>query len=536
MTRFFPHPIPLQYKVSILGTLLVVASLLISGFLVWQTIIVPLEEQAVEQAMVIAKLFASLPEVRNNINDPGGSGAIQLLAEEYREETGVLSITVVDMEGIRYSHVLPERIGELFEGEGLEEVLKGENVISRFFGSLGYQIRTFTPIMHGITQIGAVGVSLLANDIHRIQQAFLKKLIFALILGLLLGIVGGSVLAKNIKKSIAGLEPHEIFRISKEREGILESVREGIIAIDDMGRITLINHSARAILKLKPNLKGCLLREIVPNMQLLHVLQTGKAVFDLEQKVGDVQILTNQVPIEVKGAYVGAIASFREMTEVTLMAEELTEVKRYVEALRVYNHEFLNKLHTIAGLIHLGKSDQALKAISESTETLQGVMSLITKRIKNPSVGGLLLGKIGQCRELGIRLEIDPTSYLGSVGNLGSNALVTVLGNLLENAISSVIQSGKEERYIRCALFDQSGTILVSVRDEGCGISPEIMEKIFQKGFSTKQGNGGYGLFKVQQIVSLHGGEVEVHSQKGEYAEFFVTLPTTSDWGEKGNG
>lgn len=525
---FFPKPIRLQYKILFLAVLLVTTSLVISGFQVRRTIILPLEEQTTENAMFIAKLFASIPEVRYNVGKPHGSVVIQTLAEVYREQTGAMAITVVDMAGKRYSHPLLEYVNQPFQGEGLSEALRCRSFVSRFRGPLGYQVRAFAPIMDGTLQIGTVAVSLLDNDIHLMQRILSKKLLYAVILGLILGVLGGSVLAGNIKKSIAGLEPHEIVRLYKEREGILESVREGIIAIDERGRINLINQSARNILGLKPGVEGNLLRDIMPNMKLMEVLETGKAVFDLEQKVLNTRILTNQVPIQVKGRSIGAIASFRGMTEVTAMAEELTGVKRYVEALRVYNHEFLNKLHTIAGLIHMGKTSRALECISESTGTWQDSMTFITKRIKDPSVGGLLLGKMGRCRELGITLEMDATSYIDSTGNIDSNSLVTIIGNLLENAITSVIQSGKSERIIKCSLFNQADTILIRVYDEGSGIPSDLLDRIFCKGFSTRSDSGGYGLFKVKEIVSLYGGEIEVHSEEGKYAEFMVSLPSNA--------
>jgi sensor histidine kinase regulating citrate/malate metabolism len=522
----FRRPIRLQYKILLLAILLITASLVISGVQVRRTIITPLQEQASENALFVAKLFASIPEIRYNVGKPQGSVVIQTLAEVYREQTGVMAITVLDMNGNRYSHPMLEYIDKPFKGEGLEEALQNKSFTSYFRGPLGYQVRAFAPILEGDQQIGTVAVSLLANDIHNMQKILSRRLFWALVMGLILGGIGSSILASNIKRSISGLEPHEIVRLFKEREGILESVREGIIAIDENGRINLINQSARRILGLRPGIKGELLKDIMPNMKMMEVLETGKAVFDLEQKVLNTRILTNQVPIEYKGRYIGAIASFRKMTEVTAMAEELTGVKRYVEALRVYNHEFLNKLHTISGLIHMGKLPEALECISESTETWQDTMTFITKRIKDPSVGGLLLGKMGRCRELGISLELDETSYIASTGNIDSNSLVTIIGNLLENSMLSVIQCGKGKKLIKCSIFDQSDKILISVYDEGCGIRSENLDRIFEKGFSTRKDSGGYGLYKVREIVALYGGEIDVMSEEGKYAEFMVSLPS----------
>jgi sensor histidine kinase regulating citrate/malate metabolism len=526
LMRFLRSPMRLHYKVVILALLLVMISLLISGLQVQRTIIKPLREQTEEHAMFVAKLLASIPEIRYNLGEEQGSVVIQALAEVYREQTGVLAITVTDMEGTRYSHPMLEYVNKPFQGEGIEEALKGKSFVSGFKGPLGYQVRAFAPVIKGATQIGTVSVSILANDITKLQSVLSRRLFVALVMGLMLGGFGALFLAGNIKRSIAGLEPHEIVRLFKEREGILESVREGIIAIDEKGSINLVNQSARNILDLRSGIKGKSIREIIPNMKLMEVLETGKAVFDLEQNILDKRVLTNQVPIEFNGKNIGAIASFRDMTEITAMAEELTGVRRYVEALRVYNHEFMNKLHTISGLIHMGRSSKALECISESTETWQDTMTFITKRIKNPSVGGLLLGKMGRCRELGIDLEIDETSYLELYGNIESNSLVVIIGNLLENSIHAVMTAGKKEKLIRFSIFEHPGMILIRVYDEGSGIDPANTEKIFNKGFTTKKEGGGYGLYKVKEIVSLYGGEIEVNTEDGIYVEFLVTLPT----------
>jgi sensor histidine kinase regulating citrate/malate metabolism len=213
------------------------------------------------------------------------------------------------------------------------------------------------------------------------------------------------------------------------------------------------------------------------------------------------------------------------MTEFEALAEELTGVRRFVDALRVRTHEFLNKLHTVSGLIQLGEKERAVEYISGIVMAQQELMSLITRRIKNASVGGLLLGKSGRCKELGIDFSIDPDSWLGSQPAVETNTLVTIIGNLLENAIQAVLPMPREKRSIEFSIFEESGKTLISVRDSGTGIPAKNLDRIFEKGFTTKDGSEGLGLAHVRELVDIYNGEISVESKPGEYTEFVITLP-----------
>src|SRR6056297_62346 len=521
----------IKTKITLLAFGIFFVSLMVVGLFVEGTVVAPFEHNLSDNAMDIALSVASIPDIQKNVGIDGGERIIDPIADGIRKKTGAEFVVVIDNTSKRYSHPVKERIGKKFVGGDEKNVFSGKSYISKAVGTLGPSMRAFVPVFHEGKQVGAVSVGVLLDDVRALRWQLTRRLIFALAIGLLVGLIGAQLLAWNIKKANRGLEPYEIVRILKEREAILDSIPEGILAIDGKGNISLINNTARKLLSVdEKDVLGKPAEEHIPNTRLPEVIRTGNAEYDQEQFLLNNRILTNRIPLIERGNTIGAIASFKDMSTVQNMAEELTGVKRYLEALRVRNHEFLNKLQTISGMIQLGEYKRTIEYISGIVDEHQTAVSLITNRFRNPSLGGLLLGKMGRCRELGIELELDPDSYFGEKAMISSNALVVIIGNLLENAMESVLEVSKERRKIDFSIFDESERIIISVRDTGKGIDPSNIDNIFQKGFTTKtDGKRGYGLFSVKSLVESYNGEKNVVSEKDKYTEFVVNLPNKGE-------
>jgi sensor histidine kinase regulating citrate/malate metabolism len=196
-----------------------------------------------------------------------------------------------------------------------------------------------------------------------------------------------------------------------------------------------------------------------------------------------------------------------------------------VEALRANNHEFLNKLHVILGLIQLNKLDEAKKFIAHVTERQQHVLSHVMKNIKDTAVAALILGKISRAKELGIELRISEDSFLEMTkGKITGSSIVTIIGNLIENAMDSFNTSNKEIKEIRLTVREDDNTIFLRVEDNGEGIKKDNLNSIFLPGFSTKEGNRGRGLPKIKRIIENLGGNIEVASEEKIGTTFEVTL------------
>jgi sensor histidine kinase regulating citrate/malate metabolism len=261
---------------------------------------------------------------------------------------------------------------------------------------------------------------------------------------------------------------------------------------------------------------------------LPRVLQSGNAEADQSTQLNGRAIVVSRIPVRIRGRLVGAIATFRDQTELENLARELQGARTYADTLRAQAHEFANKLHTIAGLLELGWHDQAVAFITQTTREQQRWIDDLPERIADPGLVALLVGKASVASERGISFLVSPRSRLGPTNGL-SEVLATVTGNLIDNAFDAV--EGQDKREVVVNLRERDGEIRAEVRDSGLGIPRPLFGRIFEAGFSTKEtGHGprGLGLALVKRLVTQHGGDVGVRNEGG--AIFTVRLPRRHDW------
>lgn len=518
----------LQAQLVLVLLLISLMGLAAVGIVASRTIEDQFKQTIAKNARNIALTIAEHPEVRNALENSKNMGSLQSVAETIRRKTGVKAIVISDMEGKIYSHPITYRIGtETTETKGYP--VRGIRNATEMDGRLGTSIRADAPIILKGKQIGTVTVDALVNELRSTKLSLYGKLLLALLAGLLASVAAASILARRVKRIIYGMEPGEIALLLKQREGIIESIREAIIAIDADSNIVLTNSAARNLFGLRDNMVGQPVEPVVPGTGLPRVLRSGEAEYDREVSIKGKRVVAQRIPILGRDRMAGAIGSFRDLTEVRTLAEQITGVTMYVDALRSQNHEFQNKLQTISGLIQLQEYEGAVSFISRMAGARNSRISFIARRIKNPSVGGILLGKIARCSELGIDFRIAPDSFCGPLDDLDSISLVIIIGNLIDNAIEAVLEL--PHRRVDFGIYDESNRILLNVRDSGCGIASEIVPRIFDLGFSTKtpDPDRGYGLYNVQSRVDSMNGDIEVDSVPGEYTEFVVSLPNGSD-------
>ncbi len=517
----------LQTKIFLLIILVVLLSLGIAGYIITDYVSVEIEKQISQIALDIAHAAAEIPDIKNHVGTKDGHLIINPIAEEIRKKSKAEFVVVIDMESIRYSHPVPERIGEKLVGGDEGEVLLGKEYISKSVGTLGPSLRAFVPVYRDNRQVGAVVVGVLSIDVQKSLTFLQIKIMKALVLGLFIGLLGAVLLARNVKKAMFGLEPIEIATLVQEKQAILSSIREGIIAINKKGLITVMNEGAKKLLGLDKDVIGMPVVDIVPNTRLPEVLVSGRAEFDQDQLFYENRVLTNRVPIILNNQVVGAVASFRDMTEIQKLAEELTGVKKYVNALRAQSHEFKNTIHTIAGLLQLGRYDEAIAFIMDTSEKQQDTVDILVKKIREPLIGGLLLGKLALANEWGIKLVIDEACSLPALFPKSSNSqLITVIGNLIDNAFDAVKNMENGRRQVRVLIKEKLECLFLEVEDWGEGIEEAISDKIYQQGFTTKgRENKGIGLTLVKNFVEEMDGHISWHNKPAGGVIFQIIIP-----------
>jgi sensor histidine kinase regulating citrate/malate metabolism len=527
-SKFFFRPsVRIKDKIVLFVFILLFFVLLSAGILVERIIAFRMEERLAQNALDIAYSVSQIPMIQDNLGSEGGHLIIQPIAEAIRTSTSAEFVVAIDMESIRYSHPVAERIGEKFVGGDEGRALRGEIYTSKAVGTLGPSLRAFVPVYRGAQQVGVISVGILINDIQLIIQNIRLWIYLAFLGSLLLGLLGSNFLAKNIKKAMFGLEPFEISKLLNERDAVLESVKEGIFAVDSQGRLVLINSEARRLLGVEENSEEESKIAQLPGFRLQEALLKGEPVFDQEHNIQMTQIMSNTIPIrDDEGNVSGAIVSFRDMTEIRKVAQEFMGVMKFIDTLRAQNHEYLNKLHTISGLIQLGEHQKALDYISKSSRSQRTFISFISERIKDPTVAAVLLGKMGRARELGIKLRIDPESSLGELKHLEGTTLVTIIGNLLDNAMEAVFKDPSGRKEVELFILDEFDGITITVKDTGAGIPAEIRERIFERGFTTgDESNRGLGLYIIKNLLDSVNGEIALESSEKGSTEFSVYIP-----------
>ena len=518
----------LQSKIILLVCGIVACALLITGLFVTRSIENSVRSNLEGKAMDISRTVAVSPLIIDGLAGGGDAQGIRDYTRAIRKATNVEFVVVFDMNGIRKSHPNEDRVGQPLVGGDEMPALRGEEYVSFAEGTLGHSLRAFSPVFtKDGRQVGAVVVGILLDDVETTVYKNQTIIYWATALGLIAGLAGAVALARSIKQTLFGLEPLAIAKLLEERNSMLQSAREGVLAVDDEGTITLINNEAVRIFGMA-GLAGAPVGQpvesCIPNTRLTEVLRTGQAEFDQEQEMNGVIILTNRVPLAVNGQIVGALATFRDMTEIRQLAEELTGVNSYLEALRARAHEFLNNLHVIRGLARIKQYEKLDEYIARILHESREEVSFVGERIREPILAGVVLSKLSRARESGVRLVIDENSNLPPSGDQDiAHGLVTVLGNLLDNAFEAV--KDMTDKRTDLSIQYAAGVVTLAVADQGPGIDPATRERLFEKGYSTKGEGRGLGLFLVAKALEKLGGRIEVEANAAQGAVFRVAVP-----------
>ncbi|MBW9353155.1 two-component system sensor histidine kinase DcuS [Citrobacter sp. EC_71] len=482
-----------------------------------------------DKALAVARTLANSPEIRQGLMKKPEESGIQAIAQAVNKSNDFLFIVVTDMQSIRYSHPEAQRIGQPFKGDDILLALQGKENVAINRGFLAKALRVFTPIYdEHHRQIGVVAIGLELSRVTEQINNSRGSIFWSILFGVLVGLLGTWVFVKVLKRILFGLEPYEISNLFEQRQAMLHSIKEGVIAVDECGEVTLINQAAQELLDYHKSQDDAQLSTLSHAwsqvVDFSQVLRDGTPRRDEEITVKDRLLLINTVPVLSNGKIIGAISTFRDKTEVRKLMQRLDGMVNYADALRERSHEFMNKLHVILGLLHLKSYKQLENYILKTANNYQEEIGSLLGKIKSPVIAGFLLSKINRTSDLGHSLVISNESQLPENSNEDQVAvLITVLGNLIENALEALGQEPGGE--ISVSLHYRHGWLHCEVNDDGPGIVPEHIEHIFEKGVSSKGTERGVGLALVKQQVESVGGNISVESEPGVFTQFFVQLP-----------
>lgn len=486
-----------------------------------------LDRQISESAATIA----ALPATQKLLEEGEPSPSYATTLEIYEDNLSLLDVLVIcDTNSTRLYHTNKDRIGQQFIGGDEGPILEGaEPYISIATGTLGLQRRAF----HAVTDddgniIGFVMTSVLNSNLTQIRTQLILYFVLILFAMLAIGSITAEAFRYQLQTTLLGHNPEEFVDLYVERSEVLDALEEGIFAINTDGNIILMNQSAKKMLDLPANAdtEGKPLVSYYPETQLPRTVKTGNAEHNINFVINDKNIISSRIPIRRNNEIIGAVSIFRNKTEVTKLAEELTGAKYMVDTLRAFNHEFMNKLHVILGSLEVGDIDQAKNYIMNTSLVSGEAVSDIHHRVPISTLAALLIGKLIRANELGISFTLKQDSYFfQKQSHLPSDCYVTLIGNLLENAMDELNSKEYPVKEIELGIYSEEGHTTIVCDDTGGGIPAHILENIYDRSATTKGDNHGNGFSLMKEIADRYKGEIHIETEPGVGTSIEITLP-----------
>lgn len=484
-------------------------------------------DMAMNQAKIIASNESIITAVKHR-----DYKRLATIADKLQSGTDFDYVVIGDTNSIRLYHPNPEKIGYPMQFTKPGALEKGESYFITGKGSIGMAMRAKTPIFDDDGKIiGVVSIGYLISKIDSWRSDFLLPMAGVFILLLLVLMLLSWFFAAHIRRQMLGMEPKQIARVVRQQEALFSSVYEGLIAVDPDGYITAINRSARKMLGLSsPGRKwlGKPVSEVVQPADFF-TQQIAEKRQDAMVNFNGLSVIANREAIRSGDELLGAIISFRSKDEIATLNAQLTQIKQYVESLRMLRHEHLNWMSTINGLLQMKEYDKVLAMVQGESQAQQQLIDSLRGAFADRQVAGLLFGKVQRARELGLTMTIVPGSQLHQLPEgLDSTEFAAIVGNLLDNAFEASLRTQQGNKVVELYLSDEGDDVIIEVADQGCGVPEALREKIFEQGVSTRTdepGEHGIGLYLIASYVRRCDGVITLEDNSPCGTLFSLFLP-----------
>lgn len=517
---------------SVAGQLLALQILVLLGVLVgvlWLALgqsFRSFEEQEGRRTLATAETLAATPLIRAQLPQalPGGGTALPSALESVRSVSGLTEAILTDRAGIVVASTDPTLVG------GPAPSQLPSDASRAWSGSVEVQGRRLLVAMVPVLDDdGArVGAAVAAREYpgwaERLSEAA-PDLFLALSVCGVIGLGGSWLLSRRLKRQTLGMEPQEIAALVEHREALLHGVREGVVAVDTDGRISVLNDAARELLGWDTVQPGATIPAERMDASVRATLAGRGEATDRLLPIGGRMLVANRRPITSHGRQLGTVTTLRDRTELVRLEEALSATRTTTDLLRAQTHEFANQLHTVAGLIQLGEAQEALRFVEGVSHERSLLVDALTERLADAALTALVMAKSSAAAEAHVSLELDPEARLDPVSPDLSRDLITVVGNLLDNALDAA--QGTTGRggapgarpTVSLDVQDTGQEITVTVADSGPGLGGMDPDRVFRHGFSTKAGSvpggRGVGLSLVRHVCRARGGEASVSDDGG---------------------
>jgi len=530
-----------------LQLLVLLAVVLVTGVVSVRQADVTFRDERGARLRSAAEGLASTDAVQDAMATGTGREALAFYAQQRAGDVGATVVHLADPEGRVVVSTDPTREGELLDlGQG--DVLERRSWTGDVQDGGRRAIAAQVPVLSTADPDGAgsappagdlVGVVVVVERYppwpERLRGT-LDDLVTFLALGLALGVAGSFLLSRLIKRRTRGLEPSEIAALADQREALLTSLREGVVAVSEAGVLSVVSDSARELLGLPGSPTGRRVADLDLQPAVRDLLTGHEQVHDRVIVVDGRVLVTNRNRVEHEGRPTGTVTTVRDRTELLALRSELSARQSVTETLRAQTHEFSNQLHTISGLLQLGEPEEAARLISTLTRRRAAISDAVTSRVDDPAVAALLIAKTSAAAERQTWLGLTDDTRLPRLDHELAADVGTVLGNLVDNAVEAVATTGRTGRRARVDVrlhLEEDGTVVVEVADTGPGVPSDQVDAVFRRGFTTKPSDAsgrGLGLALVQVVCERRGGSARVRAREdGPGAVFTARLPGGGD-------
>lgn len=469
----------------------------------------------------LAEQLAGNPLMSSQLGRPASGETLAPLVQTTLTQSGVTSVTVADSSGRIVSSTNPTAIGtRLPLGPGVAQARgwSGKLVLDG-----AHELVAQVPVLKAAQpnlgrHLGTVMIGEGSPTVWQRLNGASSYLLAYLGIASGLGLIGSWLLARRTKRQTLGLEPREIAGLAEHREAMLYGIAEGVIALDPQLRLTLVNEVGRRLLDLPEHCVGMSLTDLRIEGRLHDVLAGSPS--DTAERRDEVVIrrsrvlVMNRMTVTKDGRQLGSVTTLRDRTELAQLEREIGSFRSSAELLRAQAHEFTNQLHTISGLIQIGKHDEVVQYVRALSRHRHSLDTTLTRRVRDMAVGALLMAKSSLAAERKVVLRVSEHTALDRLAPEDSVDVATVIGNLVDNAVDAATAGDDgHDAWVEVELRQDASSVEIVVRDSGPGVAPELAQEVFLHGFTTKaaqEGDRGIGLALTRLVCERRGGEVAV--------------------------
>ena len=478
----------------------------------------------------IAHIIADDETVKDKIMNEDQT--LDTYIQKYYENVEELSLIIIlNMDNVRFAHPDELEIGNQCDQIEVSDIYNGEEYLGSYIDDENVKsIRAFVPIYDGDTQIGVASTGILQSDVNQLKINKSITLLLGFGFGLIFSLISLTWLLNRFKSELLGFAPNEIALLYAENKSIIEQLNEAVISVDENYVITTLNITANKMFGFTDSIIGKDANEVIDFVNFKEIIEEDEHIENKYKLVGQDKLLMNAFPLYLDGKIIGATAVFRSHLEVDSLLDQISGYQQMSIALRSQKHEFQNKLHVVLGLIKMKDYEKAENYIMENVYSTNLASDYYTSRIKDDRIIALFVGKQLQSKEYNAQLLLTSDSYLTKTHNpINSDDIVIVLGNLIDNSFEAYRNSDLEEKRIVVDIFEDEEKIKMTVIDHAGGVDAKIIDNMFERGFSTKDGDSrGTGLSLVGEIVAVYKGEKNVYSSKQETKIEIILMKVSS--------